>query len=92
MEIAEMTAAQRLKRRAWTGALLRSLGHAPWATEQTLTGINFLGGVQRQRLWDQIGNFSTGGFLAHRNANESEGEPELLHPPLYPPALNSINK
>jgi len=37
-------AAQRLKRRAWKGAFLRSLGHASWAAEQTSSGINFLGG------------------------------------------------
>ena len=39
-----MMARQRLKRRAWTGALLRSLGHASWAVEQTPAGIDFLGG------------------------------------------------
>jgi len=37
-------AAQRLKRRAWKGAFLRSLGHGSWAAEQTPSGINFLGG------------------------------------------------
>ena len=41
-----MAAAQRLKRRAWKGAFLRSLGHASWAAEQTASGINFLGGRQ----------------------------------------------
>ena len=35
--------------------------------------------VQRQRLWDQIGELSNGGFLAHRNPKESEDEPEILH-------------
>jgi DNA helicase-4 len=39
-----MTARQQLKRRAWPGAFLRSLGHASWAAEQTAAGINFLGG------------------------------------------------
>jgi DNA helicase-4 len=39
-----MAAAQRLKRRAWKGAFLRSLGHASWAAEQTPSGISFLGG------------------------------------------------
>jgi DNA helicase-4 len=37
----------RLKRRAWTGALLRTLGHASWAAEQTPSGIDFLGGRQQ---------------------------------------------
>ena len=37
-----MTAPRQLKRRAWPGAFLRSLGHASWAVEQTATGINFL--------------------------------------------------
>ena len=36
-------------------------------------------GVRRQRLWDQIGDLSNGGFLAHRNHKESEGELEILH-------------
>lgn len=39
-----MTAAKQLKRRAWPGALLRSLGQASWAAQQTSTGIDFLGG------------------------------------------------
>lgn len=39
-----MTAPRQLKRRAWPGAFLRSLGHASWAAEQTASGINFLGG------------------------------------------------
>lgn len=39
-----MAAAQRLTRRAWRGAFLRSLGHASWAVEQTPSGISFLGG------------------------------------------------
>ncbi|TDW37108.1 hypothetical protein [Rhizobium gallicum] len=39
-----MGSPQRLKRRAWPGAFLRSLGHASWAAEQTASGINFLGG------------------------------------------------
>jgi len=43
MEIAEMTAPQRLKRRAWTGTLLRFLGHASWAAEQTPSGSIQLG-------------------------------------------------
>ena len=34
-----MAAPQRLKRRACTGALLRSLGDASWAAEQTPSGI-----------------------------------------------------
>jgi hypothetical protein len=34
--------------------------------------------VHRQRLWDQIGDLSYGGFLAHRNPKESEDEPEIL--------------
>lgn len=42
-----MAAPQRLKRRAWTGAILRSLGHASWAAEQTPSGIDFLGGRQQ---------------------------------------------
>lgn len=42
-----MTAPQRLRRRAWTGALLRSLGHASWAAEQTPSGIDFLGSRQQ---------------------------------------------
>ena len=37
-------------------------------------------GVQRQRLWDQIGDLNNGGFLAHRNPKESEDEPEILRP------------
>ena len=36
--------------------------------------------VQRQRLWDQIGDLNNGGFLAHRNPKESEDEPEILRP------------
>jgi len=36
--------------------------------------------VHRQRLWDQIGDLSYGGFLAHRNPKESEDEPEILRP------------
>ena len=36
--------------------------------------------VQRQRLWDQIGDLNNGGFLAHRNPKESEDEPEILCP------------
>ncbi|MCA3363327.1 MAG: hypothetical protein ING08_21220 [Roseomonas sp.] len=36
--------------------------------------------VRRQRLWDQIGDFNNGGFLAHRNPKESEDEPEILRP------------
>jgi hypothetical protein len=36
--------------------------------------------VRRQRLWDQIGDLSNGGFLAHRNPKESEDEPEILRP------------
>ena len=28
-----------------------------------------------QRLWDQVGDLSNGGFLAHRNPKESEDEP-----------------
>ena len=39
-----MTAPRQLKRRAWPGAILRSLGHPSWAAEQTDTGITFLGG------------------------------------------------
>ncbi len=39
-----MEETQRLKRRAWRGAFLRSLGHASWAVEQTPSGISFLGG------------------------------------------------
>ena len=39
-----MAAPRRLKRRAWKGAFLRSLGHASWAAEQTASGIDFLGG------------------------------------------------
>lgn len=39
-----MTTPKRLKRRAWQGAILRSLGHASWAAEQTESGIKFLGG------------------------------------------------
>jgi hypothetical protein len=31
--------------------------------------------VRRQRLWDQIGDLSNGGFLAHRNPNKREDEP-----------------
>ena len=42
-----MTAPRRLTRRAWKGAVLRSLGHASWAAEQTATGIDFLGGHHR---------------------------------------------
>lgn len=38
-----MTAPKQLKRRAWPGAFLRSLGHASWAAEQTASGITFLG-------------------------------------------------
>ncbi|MCZ7889726.1 hypothetical protein [Agrobacterium salinitolerans] len=38
-----MTAPKQLKRRAWLGAFLRSLGHTSWAAEQTASGINFLG-------------------------------------------------
>ncbi|GAA5658476.1 hypothetical protein Brsp06_04860 [Brucella sp. NBRC 13694] len=38
-----MTAPKQLKRRAWKGVFLRSLGHASWAAELTATGINFLG-------------------------------------------------
>lgn len=38
-----MTAPNQLKRRAWPGVFLRSLGHASWAAEQTAAGINFLG-------------------------------------------------
>ena len=36
--------------------------------------------VQRQRLWDQIGDLNNGGFLAHRNPTESEDELEILRP------------
>ncbi|UYZ09282.1 hypothetical protein CFBP5507_16400 [Agrobacterium salinitolerans] len=36
-----MTAPKQLKRRAWPGAFLRSLGHASWAAEQTASGITF---------------------------------------------------
>ncbi|MFM7417449.1 MAG: MlrC C-terminal domain-containing protein, partial [Alphaproteobacteria bacterium] len=36
--------------------------------------------VRRQRLWDQIGDLSNGGFLAHRNPKESEDMPEILRP------------
>ena len=36
--------------------------------------------VRRQRLWDQIGGLSNGGFLAHRNPKESEDKPEILRP------------
>jgi len=39
-----MLAPQRLKRRNWKGAILRSLGHASWAAEQTDSGTEFLGG------------------------------------------------
>lgn len=35
---------RRIKRRAWSGAFLRSFGYASWAAEQTASGINFLGG------------------------------------------------
>ena len=38
-----MTAPRQLRRRAWPGAILRSLGHPSWAAE-TDTGITFLGG------------------------------------------------
>ena len=34
--------------------------------------------VRRQRLWGQIGDLSNGGVLIHRNAKESEDEPEIL--------------
>ncbi|MCA3361176.1 MAG: SIR2 family protein, partial [Roseomonas sp.] len=36
--------------------------------------------VRRQHLWDQIGDFNNGGFLAHRNPKESEDEPKILRP------------
>ena len=36
--------------------------------------------VRRQHLWDQIGDLSNGGFLAHHNPKESEDEPEILRP------------
>ena len=36
--------------------------------------------VRRQCLWDQIGDLSNGGFLAHPNSTESEDEPEILRP------------
>jgi len=29
-------------------------------------------GVRRQHLWDQVGDLSNGGFLAHGNPKESE--------------------
>jgi hypothetical protein len=47
--------------------------------------------VQRQRLCDQIGDLSHGGFLVHRNPNESEDEPEILHPTRCSPVLNSMS-
>ena len=36
--------------------------------------------VRRQRLWDQIGDLSNEGCLAHRNPKESEDVPEILSP------------
>ena len=30
--------------------------------------------ARRQHLWDQIGDLSNGGFLAHRNPNESDDD------------------
>ncbi|MCA3307258.1 MAG: hypothetical protein ING00_15800, partial [Roseomonas sp.] len=36
--------------------------------------------VRRQHPWDQIGDLSNGGFLAHHNPKESEDEPEILRP------------
>jgi len=42
--------------------------------------------VWRQHLWDQSGDLSNGGFLAHRNPKESEDEPEILRPPARVPA------
>ncbi|MCA3350654.1 MAG: hypothetical protein INF97_08685, partial [Roseomonas sp.] len=45
----------------------RYIGMLPWV-------------VRRQHLWDQIGDLSNGGFLAHRNPKESEDEPEILRP------------
>jgi hypothetical protein len=34
--------------------------------------------VRRQRLWDQNGDLSCGGILAHRNSKKIAGEPEIL--------------
>jgi hypothetical protein len=42
-----------------------------------LTTDNF----HRQRLRYQTGNFSSGGFMAHRKPNESEDEPEVSRVP-----------
>ena len=42
--------------------------------------------VPRQRLRYQTGDLHSGGFLAHRNPNESENEPEILPPPARAPA------
>ena len=42
--------------------------------------------VPRQRLRYQTGDLHSGGFLAHRNPNESENEPEILPPPALAPA------
>ena len=43
-------------------------------------------GVPHQRLRYQTGDLHSGGFLAHRNPNESENEPEILPPPARAPA------
>ena len=43
-----------------------------------MLNLGAVGSVRRQHLWDQIGDLSNGGFLVHRNPNESEDEPEIL--------------
>jgi hypothetical protein len=42
--------------------------------------LGLLSRVRRQHRWDQISDLSNGGFLAYRNPNESEDEPEILCP------------
>jgi hypothetical protein len=46
--------------------------------------------VRRQHLWEQIGDLSNGGFLAHRNPKENEDGPEIPCPTRCTSVLNSM--